>query len=139
MKRRTYRWLSILLALTMVLGVAVLDAAPSIFSIAGYTLTNTTGGGDADPPISPIAAGTGSLTVSNTVTGDGADISKGFTFTLTLSDRTFRGVYDGMTFFNGVAQFTLKHGESKTIEHLPAGATYTVTEVEANQDGSEPI
>ena len=35
----------------------------------------------------------------------------------------------------GVATFVLKHGESKTAAALPAGITYTVTEMEANQDG----
>ena len=33
-----------------------------------------------------------------------------------------------MTFADGVAQFTLKHGESKTAAALPAGVHYTVTE-----------
>ena len=33
-----------------------------------------------------------------------------------------------MTFKNGVASFTLKHGESKIASGLPAETTYTVTE-----------
>ena len=33
-----------------------------------------------------------------------------------------------MTFHNGVAVFTLKHGESITASGLPAGIRYTVTE-----------
>ena len=35
-----------------------------------------------------------------------------------------------MTFKDGAAVFTLKHGQSVTAENLPAGLTYTVTETE---------
>lgn len=54
---------------------------------------------------------------------------------MTLSDRTINGTYGDLTFVNGTASFTMKHGESKTIRDLPEGVTYTVTEAEANQDG----
>lgn len=37
-----------------------------------------------------------------------------------------------MVFVDGVATITLKAGESKTAEYLPAGVGYTVTEVESN-------
>ena len=78
---------------------------------------------------------TGSLAVRKTVTGTAGDTSKEWHFTVTLSDRTITGTYGGMTFTNGVATFTLKHGESKTATGLPAGITYTVTETDANTDG----
>lgn len=71
---------------------------------------------------------TGSLTVTKTVTGNMGDKSKEFTFTVTLSDSTVNGEYGDMKFVSGVAEFTLKHGESKTAEGLPAGITYKVTE-----------
>ena len=70
----------------------------------------------------------GNLTVSKTVSGSGADKLKDFTFTVTLDDKTLSGEYGDMTFENGVANFTLKHGESKTAQGLPAGMKYTVTE-----------
>ena len=76
---------------------------------------------------------TGNLTVSKTVSGSGADISKAFTFTVTLSDKTISETYGDMTFENGVAIFKLKHGESKTATGLPAGITYSV--VESDNDG----
>ncbi|WP_158099075.1 Cna B-type domain-containing protein [Flavonifractor sp. An100] len=76
----------------------------------------------------------GGLTVTKTVTGSG-DKNKEFHFTVTLNDKTVNGTYGGMTFTNGVADFTLKHNESKTATGLPAGITYTVAEAEANQDG----
>ena len=71
---------------------------------------------------------TGNLTVSKTVSGSGADKSKAFTFTVTLSDKAINGTYGDMTFKNGVANFTLKHGERKNATGLPAGVEYTVTE-----------
>lgn len=76
----------------------------------------------------------GNLTVSNSVTGSG-DKNKTFTFTVTLDDTNISGQYDGMNFTGGVAEFTLKHGESLTAEGLPIGASYTVIETEANKDG----
>ena len=78
---------------------------------------------------------TGSLTVSKTVAGNDGDTSKAFHFTVTLSNTSLSGTYGGMTFKNGVATFTLKHGESKTASGLPVDITYTVVEQEADQDG----
>ena len=79
--------------------------------------------------------GTGSLSVNKTVGGNEGDKTKAFNFTVTLNNETISGVYGEMTFTNGVATFTLKHGESKTAIGLPVGVGYTVTEAEANQDG----
>ncbi len=78
---------------------------------------------------------TGGLTVSKTVSGAQADKTKDWHFTVTLQDPTVNGSYGDMVFENGVASFTLKHGESLTAQHLPAGVAYTVTEAEADQDG----
>lgn len=77
------------------------------------------------------AANLGQLTVSKTVTGTGADQTKVFTFTVTLSDTTVNGTIGGMTFADGVATVTLKHNQSATAT-LPAGITYTVTETAVN-------
>ena len=75
---------------------------------------------------------TGTLTVKKTVSGGGADYNKAFTFTVKLEESgdTHNGevTYGGVTFINGVATFTLKHNESKTIKDIPTGYTYTVTE-----------
>lgn len=78
-------------------------------------------------------AKTGSLTVKKTVV-DG-DSQREFGFTVALADGdgepvsgTF-GKGDGaVTFMDGKATFTLKHGGEKTITGLPVGASYTVTE-----------
>ena len=69
----------------------------------------------------------GGLTVTKTVEGSGADYEKYFTFTVTLSEH-LTGQYGQMLFNNGVAVFTLKHGESCTAFGIPAGTYYTVAE-----------
>ena len=94
---------------------------------------------------------TGTLTVTKTVTGNEGDKNKDFTFTVTLkrpeitvdalatpiinatpgtsaAPTPVTETYDRVTFINGVATFTLKHNESKTIKGIPADMTYTVTE-----------
>ena len=69
----------------------------------------------------------GDLTVTKTVAGNAGDTEKKFTFTVTL-DRSISGTYGDMTFNNGTAVITLKHGESSTATKLPADIRYTVTE-----------
>ena len=78
-------------------------------------------------------AKTGSLTVKKTVVG--GDGQREFGFTVTLADGdgepvsgTF-GKGDGaVTFTDGKATFTLRHGGEKTVAGLPVGARYAVTE-----------
>lgn len=72
--------------------------------------------------------GTGDLTVSKTVEGTGGDREKEFTFTVTLNDKYITGTYGDMIFKDGVATFTLKHGESVKAAGLPEGIEYTVSE-----------
>ena len=69
----------------------------------------------------------GGLTVSKTVAGSGAETGREFHFTVTL-DAPISGQFGGMTFTDGSARFTLKHGQSVTAEGLLAGIRYTVTE-----------
>lgn len=64
---------------------------------------------------------TGDLTVKKTVSGSGGDQNKEFTFTVTMNQTDITGQYGDMTFTDGVAAFTLKHGQSKTATGLPAG------------------
>lgn len=75
---------------------------------------------------------------------EGTETDEEFTFKITLDDKTINSdtsknedgtinSYHGdMVFVDGVATITLKAGESKTAEYLPAGVGYTVTEVESN-------
>ena len=78
-------------------------------------------------------AKTGSLTVKKTVVG--GDSQREFGFTVALADGdgepvsgTFGEGEDAVTFTDGRATFTLRHGGEKAITGLPAGARYTVTE-----------
>ncbi len=78
-------------------------------------------------------AKTGSLTVKKTVVG--GDGQREFGFTVALADGdgepvsgTFGKGEHAVTFTDGRATFTLKHGGEKTITGLPVGANYTVTE-----------
>lgn len=78
-------------------------------------------------------AKTGTLTVKKTVVGGDSQREFGFTVTLTDGDGelvsgTFGEGEDAVTFTDGRATFTLKHGGEKTITGLPVGARYTVTE-----------
>lgn len=82
----------------------------------------------------------GDLLVEKEVTGSDGQKNREFHFTVTLSGTSVTGIkgediigeYGDMTFTNGVAEFTLKHGEQKLAEDLPAGLTYTVVETDAN-------
>lgn len=84
---------------------------------------------------------TGSLKVSKTVEGNGADRNKAFKFKVELKNggNPVSGVYlldgtagskTGTIVFdeNGMASFELSDGESIVITGLPVGADYTVTE-----------
>lgn len=78
-------------------------------------------------------AKTGSLTVKKTVVGGDGQREFGFTVALTDGDGepvsgTFGEGEDAVTFTDGKATFTLKHGGEKTVAGLPVGARYTVTE-----------
>lgn len=78
-------------------------------------------------------AKTGSLTVKKTVVGGDSQREFGFTVALTDGDgEPVSGTFDkgenAVTFTDGRATFTLKHGGEKTIAGLPVGARYTVTE-----------
>lgn len=85
----------------------------------------------------------GALTVEKIVQGNRGETDRAFEFTVTLTGKSITGVkaeeikdkYGDMEFTNGVATFTLKHGQSITASGLPAGLTYSVEETDANADG----
>ena len=81
---------------------------------------------------------TGDLEVSKTITGDAADKTLKFDFTVTLNDTSVSGTYGDMTFTNGVATFQLGDGEPKTATGLPAGVSYSVTEDAGEYTSSAP-
>lgn len=104
------------------------DAAGDGGKVKVFTITNT-------------KTETGSLKVSKTVEGNGADRNKAFKFKVELKngDNPVSGVYPldgtagsktGTIVFdeNGMASFELSDGESIVITGLPVGADYMVTE-----------
>lgn len=123
-----------------------------------YTVSYGSGTAKPDPNDSKVLnAGitnqekAANLVISKQVTGKFGDVTKPFTFTVTLTDKDGNAfvsdedisvqkveVKDGQpgnpTPFdldfdgNGQATFTLKHNESLTIKSLPAGTQYTVEE-----------
>lgn len=83
----------------------------------------------------------GSLTISKTVIGSGDKAGK-FTFAITITDAQgtelsqsfpYDGSRRGMLVSGG--EIALGDGESVTIQSIPAGSRYVVTEVESNQNG----
>ena len=123
-----------------------------------YTVTETEAGKDGyvtapgGTIIGTIKAGTdatasftnsktilrGGLTVTKTVAGNAGDTDREWNFTVTLDDNSISGPYGGMSFKDGVATFTLKHGEQKAATGLPAGISYTVTEDKADDYVTTP-
>ena len=97
-----------------------------------YNGTQTVPSGtlSADATVAVVnAVQEGALSVTKHVTGE-VNSTRNFTFTVKLggSGANLTGTYGDMEFSNGEATFTLADGQTKTAEHLPAGATYTVTE-----------
>jgi len=80
----------------------------------------------------------GSLYIKKEVSsGTSVDKSKDYNFRLELADTSINGKFGDLTFENGVAEFTLKHGKGVQVTDLKLGANdelrYTVTEL--NPDG----
>ena len=74
---------------------------------------------------------TGDLVITNTVISrEDSDKDKEFTYTIELDDKTVNGTYGDVTFTNGTATITLKDSESATVEDLPTGIQYTVTQTD---------
>lgn len=73
----------------------------------------------------------GALKVTKTVSGSKADKDEEFKFKVELDNKSIDGTYNDMEFKDGVAEFTLKHGESKVAIGLPDGVKYTVEETDS--------
>ena len=81
-----------------------------------------------------VINGKGNLTVKKQVYS--GDRQRDFSFTVTLDDKSIKGICGDMTFQDGVAAFTLKDGESKTAKGLPSGVGYTVAEARVDGYGT---
>lgn len=85
----------------------------------------------------------GTLIVNKNVSGNSGDLTKAFDFTVTLDNHSnTQYAYEGtggkssghLSFIAGVANFTLKHGESIEIK-LPKNSSYEVTENDYSLEG----
>lgn len=83
---------------------------------------------DAAPALTIENVPTGALTVSKEVTGSLGNKFQAFTFVVTLKDSDLSGVFGDVTFQDGKATFSLRHGRSVTILGIPAGTEYTIKE-----------
>ena len=102
----------------------------------GYHIVNTQKPNKDNGGSHPVRKDdTGHLIVTKNVIGEDQDLQKEFTFTVTLGDKTITGSFGDMIFVNGVATFTLKHGEKKAALHLPKEVSYKVEE--SGNDGYE--
>lgn len=71
----------------------------------------------------------GNLTISKTVSGSAANVNDTFTFELSCADLANKS-YSGVSFNGaGIATLTLRHGQSVTLQDLPADVTVLVREV----------
>ena len=94
---------------------------------------------EAEKGMAAFTNAAASLTISKTVTGAMGDRDKPFDFQITVTQDgtpvtgTFPTSGGTITLPNDT--FQLKHGESITIYGLPVGASYTISEPDAEKDG----
>lgn len=82
------------------------------------------------------------ITVTNDVAGTMGDKTKDFTFQLKMTGNTpaeipyTKGEETGtLAVVDGVAEFTLSHGENIVLSEIPIGTTYEITEVDGASNG----
>lgn len=125
------------------------------YNYAAYSSTYTATGGNANSEMDETTpttvqilvaekpdADSGSLAVSKTVSGKGAEKDKLFKFTVKFSDKNsdpLTGSFDYTgSYFGSIANggtISLKHGEKVTISGLPEGTKYVVTEDSDSAEG----
>ena len=123
------------------------------YSGAGYTTTSTGDKGLIEADATKVAAfvnvrnsspspaepKTGSLTITKGVTGQGGDLSRKFDFTISFKGATGPWKFTGTGVAGGTIRsgdkISLGHGQSISIEGLPAGTGYTVVEADYSDDG----
>lgn len=79
----------------------------------------------------------GDMVIKKVLDGNTPEPKKQFHFTIVQSDNKpkVNGTYSEVVFTNGSAELDLKGGETKKIENLPGGFTFTVTETSYADDG----
>lgn len=75
----------------------------------------------------------GSLSITKKVVGE-KNCQEEFQFEIRFPYHTkINGLYGDLEFHDGIAQFSLKDGQTVTAHNLPAGAQYEVTEAQTNR------
>lgn len=121
--------------------------APEMPRVEGYapvkwSLTRDAGGAaftgstavDGDMTVYAVYEKCGSLTVSVSAAGEGADPDRAWRFRVEVDDPYYEGSGE-LSFTDGAAEFTLKAGQSLTLADLTPGMRYTVAELNGNSDG----
>ncbi len=106
----------------------------------GDTVTSSINGAGNVLSVQNFLEGTaGNLILSKNVVGDGADLTKAFDFTLTLTGApgTYTYIGDGVPGGNLSSGDTisLRHGQSITVLGIPLDATYMIVEEDYRLDG----
>ena len=95
---------------------------------------------------------TGSLSLTKKVSGDGADATKTFAFTISLTasagvelENSYPATHSGDNTISTavindgiVSNIQLKGGETYTINNLPVGTSYTISETDYSTEGYTP-
>jgi hypothetical protein len=76
---------------------------------------------------------TGELKLTKNLKGNAANVDDHFEFTLTC-DGLADGKYGDVTFTGGKATVSLKNGDTKTLNNLPAGKTITIDETTSDKN-----
>ena len=119
--------------------VTVEEGEDSLVAEVTYGKTQDTADEDENLTITNTYGQTADLSVKKVVSSSRAeDKTKSFKFKVTLYEdkdhkkvRKLTGSYGDLTFKNGVAEFTLKGGQSKTAKGLPVGTYFTADETDS--------
>ena len=77
----------------------------------------------------------GSLTILKKLAGNDINLDDEFTFFINLNDDSINTTYGGVEFIEGTATVDIKGNESLTINGIPHGTKYTVTERDYRREG----
>ena len=77
----------------------------------------------------------GSLTILKKLAGNDINPDDKFTFFINLNDDSINTTYGGVKFIEGQATVDIKGNESLTINGIPHGTNYTVTERDYREEG----
>ena len=117
----------------------LVDYNVQVRTVEGVVNTSIGGGSNLITVQNFLVGTAGNLEISKTVTGDGADTTKLFDFTINLTGAPGTYNYVGNGVPNGTISsgdtISLAHGQSITVLGIPLDATYSVVEDDYTIDG----